>query len=115
DFSSTATYASLGRRLRARRVARCMGIAEVAVELRVPMAIVEAMENDDHAQLGAVVFARERLIGYARLVGVPVEAVEAQFAHAFFEPPPPVEESRSSRLESLLRHLARPGMQGAIA
>jgi cytoskeleton protein RodZ len=111
DFPSTATYASLGRRLRARRIAMQMGVAEVAARLRVPVAVVEAMEHDDPTRIAATVSARARLIGYAGLVGVPVAAVEAQFAHALLEPAPLEARSIPTVLERALQILARPGMQ----
>lgn len=83
----TATGESLGLRLRAARESMGLGVAEAGERLKVPVAIVEAMERDDHARLGAAVFARGHLGCYARLVGVPTALVEPALAP---EPPPPL-------------------------
>ncbi|HET6604187.1 MAG TPA: RodZ domain-containing protein [Xanthomonadaceae bacterium] len=99
---------SLGRRLRAARLARDLGVAEAAARLRLPVALVEAMEADDHARLGAWVYARGYLISYASLVGVPVVAVDAIRQRVAEAPPPLQATTRTSRSHLLLdRYLRR--------
>jgi cytoskeleton protein RodZ len=80
------------------------------VQLKLPSAIVEAMERDDHGQLGAPVFARGRLSSYARLLGVPAGAVEEQFAQALAAPPALVVGAHGSRIEHGQRRFARQGV-----
>lgn len=75
----------LGLRLRRAREAMGLSVAEAGERLKVPVAIVEAMERDDHARLGAAVFARGHLGCYARMVGLPQVLVESALAP---EPPP---------------------------
>lgn len=87
-----------------------MSTGDVARQLKLPTAVIEAMERDDHAQLGAAVFARGRFGSYAQLVGVPMSVVEAQFAHALVAPPALVSGARSSRVEYVLRRFARQGI-----
>lgn len=102
---ATATGESLGTRLRAAREAMGLGVAEAGERLKVPVAIVEAMERDDHARLGAAVFARGHLCCYARLVGVPTALVESALAP---EPPPPLHTTvRVSRSHYLIDRYAR--------
>jgi cytoskeleton protein RodZ len=77
----------LGLRLRKGREAMGLSPAEAGERLKLPVAIVEAMERDDHARLGAAVFARGHLGCYARMVGVPQVLVESALAP---EAPPPL-------------------------
>lgn len=78
----------LGQRLRAAREARGWSVAQAARELRAPQVVVEAMEREDWQRLGAPVFVRGRLSGYAELLGVPVdiERVAAQIAPPALQP-----------------------------
>jgi len=106
----TSAQISLGQKLRRQRLARQMSTDDVVRQLKLPKAVIEAMEHDDHAQLGAAVFARGRLGSYAKLVGVPMSTVEAQFADALVAPPALVSGARSSRVEYVLRRFARQGI-----
>jgi len=108
--ASAQLFSSLGEQLRAQRLARHMSIDDVATQLRLPAAIIETMERNDVAQLGAVVFARGRFGSYARLVGVPASAVEAQFAHAVVAPPMLVSSTHGSRVEYAVKRFARQSM-----
>jgi cytoskeleton protein RodZ len=110
ESSPTSAQSSLGQQLRSQRLSRRMSTDDVAGQLRLSTAVIEAMEHDDHAQLGAAVFARGRLGSYAQLVGVPMGAVDAQFAHALVAPPALVSSARSSRVEYVLRRFARQGI-----
>ncbi len=114
EFSPTSALSSLGQRLRTQRLAQHMSIDDVASQLKLSTTIVEAMECDDHGMLGAAVFARGRLGNYARLVGIPMDAVEAQFVHALTAPPPLVSAARSSRVERSLQRFARQGIYAAL-
>lgn len=96
---------SLGLRLRRAREARGMTLAEAGERLKLPSAIIDAMERDDHARLGAAVFARGHLSGYARLVGVPQVLVESALAP---EPLPPLRTTaRVTRSHYLIDRYAR--------
>jgi len=90
---------SLGQRLRERRLARGMSVADVAGGLRAPQSLVDAIERDDHERLGAAVYARGYLSSYARLVDVPESAVEQALAsretvEAPLQPPAHVSNAR---------------------
>ncbi len=110
ESSPTSAQSSLGQQLRTHRLARNMRIDDVATQLKLPTAVIEAMERDDHGQLGAAVFARGRFGSYARLVGVPMGAVEARFAQALVPPPALVSSARNSRVEYALRRFTRQGI-----
>ena len=107
---ASAQFNSLGQQLRTQRLARQMSVDDVAEQLRLPMAVIEAMEHDDLGKLGAAVFARGRFGSYARLVGVPMGVVEAQFAGALVAPPVLISGARTSRIEYALRRFARQGI-----
>jgi cytoskeleton protein RodZ len=77
----------LGTRLRQGRQALGLSTAEVGIRLRLPAAIVEAMEREDFERLGAPIYARSHLGGYVRMLGLPSALVDC--ALAVNAPPPP--------------------------
>lgn len=107
---STTVDSSLGQRLYAARIAQNLSIEDVCARLKLPVEVIAAMEADDHARLGAAVFARGRLGNYARLVGVPMAAVDAVFARLTRELPALVTARSTSRLERVAQRSARQGV-----
>lgn len=72
-----------GDRLREARAAAGLSVQEVASRLRMPVHVVEALEEGRWQVIGASVFVRGQLRSYARLLGVDVEPLlEAQVAPA---------------------------------
>lgn len=65
----------IGRRLREARESAGMTAAEAGQKLRMPARVVESLEAEDWARLGAPVFVRGQLRSYARLLGLPVDDV----------------------------------------
>lgn len=63
------TRCGIGTRLRAAREARGLTILQAAEKLHVDARILEALEGEDFASLGAAVYARGHLRRYAELVG----------------------------------------------
>lgn len=96
---------SLGQQLRQAREARGLSVVDVAAALRVPHHVVTRLEADEHAQLGAPVFARGHALNYARLVGVPVDLVADIGREA--APPPLVAMAPSTRFQRVLEHAGR--------
>ncbi len=74
--ASDAQGRGLGLRLREAREAYGWSVAEVSAELRLPARIIERLEKDDYAGISDAVFLRGYLTSYARLVDVPVSAVD---------------------------------------
>lgn len=70
-MSPTTPVSDLGARLRAARLAQGLGIVEAGQRLKVPAAIVEAMERGQFERLGAPVYVRGHVAAYARLLGLP--------------------------------------------
>lgn len=48
----------------------------VAKQLRLPLVVIEAIENEDWARLGAPIYVRSYIGSYARLLGLPPETGE---------------------------------------
>lgn len=68
-----------GERLRAARLSMGYDLAKIATELHLTTPVVEALEADDFAGIGARVFVRGYLRNYARIVGMPVDSILRQF------------------------------------
>jgi cytoskeleton protein RodZ len=115
EISPASARTSIGRALHAQRLVQCMSIEEVALQLRLSPEIVEAMELDDHERLGAAVFARGRVGSYARLLGIPMNLVDAQFERILSEPPPLVGHVHAPNSAQGLRWFAGKGIYMAIA
>lgn len=65
----------VGARLRKAREDAGLGVADVGQRLKVPVRVVESLEREDWARLGAPVFVRGQLRSYARLLKLPVDEV----------------------------------------
>jgi cytoskeleton protein RodZ len=77
DVSQEALFQDpIGLRLKQARVSQSLSITEVGQQLKLPVAIVEAMERDDWVRLGAPVYVRSYLGSYLRLVGLPETLAE---------------------------------------
>lgn len=61
----------IGMRLRAARTKAGLSLEQAGQQLRLPVAIIEAMEREDWARLGAPIYVRSYLGSYLRLVGLP--------------------------------------------
>ncbi len=85
---SNSEEASVGQVLRTAREAQNLTLDDVALRLRLMHRQVEAMERDDFESLGQSVFARGFVRNYARLMGIPPEALLARMAGAPVEAPP---------------------------
>lgn len=67
----------VGRWLRQERELRQISLEELAQTTRIPLKMLQHLEEDRHEQLPGEVFARGFLRSYAKAVGIPeVEAVE---------------------------------------
>src|SRR3982751_4042618 len=81
---------SIGERLRAGRERSGRSIAGAAEKLHLDPKVIEALEADRFAELGASVYVRGHLRRYADFVGEPgLELVNAYSAKAEARPPPP--------------------------
>lgn len=93
-----------GLRLRQAREAAGWSTAYVAERLKLRSALVEAIEREDLAALGAPVFARGYIGSYASLVGLPVDLVDQLLPREQAAVATPTLHSSSSRV-SHRRHV----------
>lgn len=77
DAETERQQLSLGTRLRQRREAMGLDVAELASKLKLRAQIIEAIESDRLDALGAGVFARGYLSAYAKAVNLPLAVLEA--------------------------------------
>ncbi|MGA9854708.1 MAG: RodZ domain-containing protein [Gammaproteobacteria bacterium] len=67
----------LGAALRSAREARGLSVHKAALDMHVSDDIIEALEHEDFASLGAPIFVRGHLRNYARLLGLPEDQILA--------------------------------------
>ncbi|HEX5693484.1 MAG TPA: helix-turn-helix transcriptional regulator, partial [Arenimonas sp.] len=63
----------IGLRLRAAREKNGLSQEQAGHQLRLPVAIIDAMEREDWSRLGAQIYVRSYLGSYLRLLGLPAE------------------------------------------
>lgn len=70
----------IGEKLRQARIRAGLTPAEAGQRLKTPTHVIEALEREDWARIGAPVFVRGHLRSYARLLALPEDAVAANVA-----------------------------------
>lgn len=86
DGALVAQERGCGQRLRNAREAAGLSVADVATRLKMPVRIIEALEAEDWARIGAPVFVRGQLRSYSRMLGLPIEPVQSASGVAPIEP-----------------------------
>lgn len=71
------TVRGIGERLRQARVRAGISPAEAGAKLKMPTHVIEALEREDWTKIGAPVFVRGHLRSYAKLLGLPADAIAA--------------------------------------
>lgn len=92
EAPATATPAparTIGERLRAGRERSGLSVAAAAEKLHLDPKVIEALESDRFADLGASVYVRGHLRRYGDFVGEPGEALVGSYAAREQRPPPP--------------------------
>ena len=75
DNGMPDTVRGIGERLRQARIRAGLTPADAAGALKIPAHMIEALEREDWAKLGAPVFVRGHLKSYSRLLGLPADAI----------------------------------------
>lgn len=70
---NSAQPTGCGIRLRKAREAAGLRVEDVATRLKMPLRVVQALENDDWERAGAAVFVRGQLRSYAKLLGINID------------------------------------------
>ena len=71
SFQDTLFEDPVGLRFRHAREKARWSLESVAQQLKLPVAVLEAIEKEDWARLGAPIFARSYIGSYAKLLGLP--------------------------------------------
>lgn len=96
-----------GARLRKAREAAGLRQEDVANRLKMPLRVVQSLENEDWDRLGAPVFVRGQLRSYSRLVGLTTSTTLQASGVAPIEPPTLFSRSHTPRLQRLLEQGTR--------
>ncbi len=74
---------SLGQSLRKERLLRQVSLEELAQNTRIPLKMLQALEQDRFDELPGDIFARGFIRSYARALGVPAEPLLSRFSELF--------------------------------
>lgn len=96
-----------GARLRKTREAAGLTEADVAGRLKMPVRVVQSLEEEDWSCLGAPVFVRGQLRSYSRLLGLTTAPMVAASGVAPVEPPVLVPRTFTPPMQRLVEQLAR--------
>ena len=105
DVSETGR--GCGVRLRKAREAAGLRLEDVAAQLKMPVRVVESLENEDWDRLGAPVFVRGQLRSYSRLVGLATSTTLQASGVAPIEPSKLVSRSYTPRMQRLMEQGTR--------
>lgn len=99
--------AACGARLRQAREAQGMSVEDVAARLKMPLRVVQALENDDWERAGAAVFVRGQLRSYAKLLGIRIDDAIEMAGVQRIEPSEIVSHVHTPPLQRLFEQVAR--------
>lgn len=100
---------SLGEELRAAREARHLALHKAAQEMHVGDEILQQLEQDNYAALGAPIFVHGHLRNYARLLGLSPDEVLAKYDQASGRlAPPPLVTQRTDNMSRMWRGIGLP-------
>jgi cytoskeleton protein RodZ len=96
-----------GARLRAAREAAGLRQEDVSARLKMPLRVVQALENEDWERIGASVFVRGQLRSYSRLLGLGTSTTLEASGLAPIEPTKLVPRSYTPRAQRLMEQGTR--------
>ena len=106
---AASTPRSIGERLRAGREHAGLSVAATAEKLHLDVKVIEALEADRFAEIGASVYVRGHLRRYADFVGEPgAEMVQAYTARQAQPPPPDLTQVPQAERRADPRRLVTP-------
>jgi cytoskeleton protein RodZ len=96
-----------GERLRVAREAAGLTRADVAARLKMPLRVVQSLEDEDWSRLGAPVFVRGQLASYSKLLGIATAPVVEAAGVARVVPPTLTPRTFTSPLQRFAEQAAR--------
>lgn len=97
----------IGERLRQARIRAGLSPLDVGARLKMPTHVIEALEREDWARIGAPVFIRGQLRSYARLLGLPADAVVENLSTPAATPADLVPRTFTPRIQRIAEQTAR--------
>lgn len=97
----------IGERLRQARIRAGLSTSEVGARLKMPTHVIEALEREDWARIGAPVFIRGQLRSYARLMELPGDAVVESVSTPAPRPAELVPRTFTPRMQRMMEQTAR--------
>lgn len=97
----------IGERLRQARIRAGLSTSEVGARLKMPTHVIEALEREDWARIGAPVFIRGQLRSYARLMELPGDAVVESVSTPVPRPAELVPRTFTPRMQRMVEQTAR--------
>lgn len=97
----------IGERLRQARVRAGLTPSEVGSRLKMPTYAIEALEREDWARIGAPVFIRGQLRSYARLLGLPADAIVENLSTPAAKPAELVPRTFTPRMQRMAEQTGR--------
>ena len=97
----------IGERLRQARIRAGLNPSEVGSRLKIPTQVIEALEREDWSRLGAPVFVRGQIRSYARLMGLPADAITENVAVPAAKPADLVPRTFTPRVQRIAEQTYR--------
>ncbi len=97
----------IGERLRQARIRSGLSTSEIGARLKMPTHVIEALEREDWARIGAPVFIRGQLRSYARLMELPGDAVVESVSTPAPRPSELVPRTFTPRMQRMMEQTAR--------
>jgi cytoskeleton protein RodZ len=97
----------IGERLRQARLRAGLSPSEVASQLKMPTHVIESLEREDWARIGAPVFIRGQIRSYARLLGLPADVIADNVSMPAAKPADLVPRTFTPRIQRVAEQTAR--------
>ncbi len=81
---------AIGETLRRERIKRKLGLEQISGELKIPLRLLEAIEEEDFGQLPGRMFTISFVRQYARLLGLDEDDLVGEVRRRLEPPPPPI-------------------------
>lgn len=107
DTGMPESARGIGERLRQARVRAGLTPTEAGTRLKMPTHVIESLEREDWARLGAPVFIRGQLRSYARLLGLPGDVVAETISMPAAKPADLVPRTYTPRMQRFAEQAAR--------
>ncbi len=107
DAQPPQYFEGCGARLRSTREKAGLTLEQVGSKLKMPVRVLESLENEDWSRLGAPVYVRGQLRSYGRLLGVDVDPTMTSSGIPHVQPSVLVSRVHTSPMQRMLEQAGR--------